>query len=61
MENQDLKSQNIVPQFWYEWGNEKPGHVSTGAYDTNDKLINTGYMLKKQAEKLGLTFNNPHS
>lgn len=50
-----------TPEFYYEWGDEKPGYVSTGYYDANDVWRECDKMTRIEAEKLGLIFNNPHS
>lgn len=55
------KKQNLKPQFWYEWGDEPAGHVSTGAYDEKNGYVSTGSMPRKEVDKLKLPFNNPHS
>lgn len=47
-------------QFYYEWGNEPTGCVSTGCYNERDEFIDTGYMAKSKALTSGLVFNNPH-
>ncbi len=47
--------------FWYEWGNEPVGKVSTGFFN-NDGVWKEGRIMNKEiAEKIGLTFCNPHS
>ena len=53
-------SLSLVPDFYYEWGDEPAGHVSTGCY-VNDVLKNTGTVPRTYAVEKGLEFHNPHS
>lgn len=53
------KWEEIKPQFWFEWGDEKQGHVSTGAYDANGDYHFTG--LHPISIKQLIPFKNPHS
>ena len=52
------KLAKISPRYWYEWGNEQRGYVSTYAYDTWGDYHFTGYFKKEDIS--GLEFKNPH-
>jgi hypothetical protein len=47
-------------EFYYEWGNEPTGYVSTGCY-VNDEFKSTGLMRLSEVKALGLKFNCPHA
>jgi hypothetical protein len=51
--------EEIKPQFWFEWGNEPRGFVSTGAYDKFNDYHFTGLMPIDV--KNIISFHNPHS
>lgn len=46
------------PEFWYEWGTEKAGYVSTGCY-IDGVYVSTGQ--RKREDVKYLPFNNPHA
>lgn len=50
---------NITPEFYYEWGDEPRGYVSTGCY-MDDVFYNTGKISRKEATKMGLYFHCPY-
>lgn len=50
----------ITPQFYYEWGNEPAGYVSTGCY-IDEVFLSCSQMLKTNAINIGLRFHNPFS
>ena len=51
---------NISPEFYYEWGSEPQGCVSTGLY-IDEVWYNTGYILKSEAIKMGLKYHCPYN
>lgn len=51
---------NLIPMFYYEWGNEPTGMVSTGVY-IGDVFHSTGLMEKIKALAANIEFHNPHS
>lgn len=51
---------NLLPTFYYEWGTEPTGMVSTGVY-INDVYHSTGLIEKSKALADNLEFHNPHS
>lgn len=53
-------STTIKAQFYYTWGNEPCGMVSTGCYDAKEAYHFTGYMAKELAYKK-LYFHCPYS
>ena len=50
-----------VPQFYFVWGNEPRGMVSTGRYDDNEVYQETGVILRESAKEMGLKFHNPNA
>lgn len=48
-----------IEKFYYVWGNEKPGNVSTGEYDKKGDLILTGEMPREKAITQGRVFACP--
>lgn len=50
----------MKPQFYYEWGNEPAGYVSTGAY-VDGVFKSTGWRIKAEITRTGLPYHNPHS
>lgn len=52
------EADKISPQYWYEWGDEKMGYVSTYAYDQCGDYHFTGYKLKEAVSHL--QFKNHH-
>ena len=48
------------PEFYYEWGTEPAGFVTTGLY-VDDVWKGTGLMKKEEAITKGLKYNCPHS
>lgn len=46
-------------KFYYIWGNEKFGNVSTGEYDKQGNLILTGEMPREEAIAQGRIFTCP--
>lgn len=48
-----------APKYYYEWGNEPAGYVSTGLYK-DDVWYDNGYMLKSEAIRSGFKSHNPY-
>jgi len=50
----------ITPEYYYEWGSEPAGFVSTGLYLDN-VWYDTGEIRKDEAIKAGLKFHCPYN
>lgn len=51
--------EEVKPEFWFEWGDEPRGYVSTGYYDKWGNYHYTG--LEPISVKQLLPFKNPHA
>lgn len=45
---------------WYEWGNEKPGYVSTWVLGKDGSVIHKGHVRRDRLPKTA-TFDCPYS
>lgn len=59
--NTELASTLPMPQFYFTWGDEPRGTVSTGRYDENDVYRYCGLIDRQSIKGLGLQFNNPNN
>ena len=51
---------NLKPEFYYEWGDEPHGFVSTGCY-RDGQFYATGILTKVEATKRNLIYDCPFS
>lgn len=49
----------LNPEFWYEWGDEPLGYVSTGVYNSKGVACFTGWKPKDSVKNL--PFKNPYA
>lgn len=59
MKTHDKPKKKPEPQFYYQWGDEKPGCVSVGAY-VNDVYVYIGQMTWEEKRERDLPFHCPH-
>ena len=53
-----METKNTTPQYYYEWGNEKAGYVSTYRVE-NGVVVSCEDIPREKATELGLSFDCP--